>query len=72
VPGDDYHRGRRRRTPERLHGVHAVNLLLDTHALLWSTMNDPQLSKLAARLIVDPANNVFMSPASSPKHWSKE
>jgi PIN domain nuclease of toxin-antitoxin system len=39
-------------------------LLLDTHALLWYTTNDPQLSKTAEALIVDPANDVFMSPAS--------
>jgi PIN domain nuclease of toxin-antitoxin system len=41
-----------------------VRLLLDTHALLWYATNDPQLSKAAADSIVDPANDVFMSPAS--------
>jgi PIN domain nuclease of toxin-antitoxin system len=41
-----------------------VKLLLDTHALLWYTTNDPQLSKGAANAIADPANAVFMSPAS--------
>jgi PIN domain nuclease of toxin-antitoxin system len=41
-----------------------VRLLLDTHTLLWYTTNDPHLSKTAESLIVDPANDVFMSPAS--------
>ena len=37
LQGDDQSRGRGRRTPERLRGVHAVRLLLDTHAFLWFT-----------------------------------
>lgn len=41
-----------------------MRLLLDTHTLLWYTTNDPHLSKTAETLIVDPANEVFMSPAS--------
>jgi PIN domain nuclease of toxin-antitoxin system len=41
-----------------------VKLLLDTHALLWYTTNDPQLSKTAEGLIMNPGNDVFMSPAS--------
>lgn len=41
-----------------------MNLLLDTHALLWYTTSDPQLSPVAASAIADPANDVFMSPAS--------
>jgi PIN domain nuclease of toxin-antitoxin system len=41
-----------------------VKLLLDTHTLLWYVAGDPQLSKVAESLIIDPANEVFMSPAS--------
>jgi len=41
-----------------------VKLLLDTHVLLWYTTSDPQLSKTAESVIKDPANDVFMSPAS--------
>ncbi len=41
-----------------------MNLLLDTHTMLWYVASDPQLSKTAEALIVDPANEVFISPAS--------
>jgi PIN domain nuclease of toxin-antitoxin system len=41
-----------------------VNLLLDTHTLLWFALDDPQLSRAAHALIVDPANMKFVSPAS--------
>ena len=41
-----------------------MKLLLDSHTLLWYVAGDPQLSKAAEALIVDPANEVFMSPAS--------
>jgi PIN domain nuclease of toxin-antitoxin system len=41
-----------------------VKLLLDTHTLLWYVAGDPHLSKAAVALIMDPANDVFMSPAS--------
>jgi len=41
-----------------------VKLLLDTHTLLWYVVGDPQLSKTAESLTADPANDVFMSPAS--------
>jgi PIN domain nuclease of toxin-antitoxin system len=39
-------------------------LLLDTHALLWYVLNDPQLSATARALIDDPAQDVLVSPAS--------
>jgi antitoxin (DNA-binding transcriptional repressor) of toxin-antitoxin stability system len=35
LKGGDRHPQRRRRTPEGVRGVHAVRLLLDTHAFLW-------------------------------------
>ncbi len=41
-----------------------MRLLLDTHAFLWFLLNDPQLSTTAQAVIVDPLNNVEISPAS--------
>ena len=41
-----------------------MKLLLDTHSFLWFHTNDPQLSSTAQALIADPANEVFVSPAS--------
>jgi PIN domain nuclease of toxin-antitoxin system len=41
-----------------------VNLLLDTHTLLWFALGDTNLSATARQLIEDPANSKFVSPAS--------
>ena len=41
-----------------------MNLLLDTHTLLWFALNDPQLSVRAMGLIKDPKNTKVVSPAS--------
>jgi PIN domain nuclease of toxin-antitoxin system len=41
-----------------------VRLLLDTHAFLWFVLDDPQLSATAQAVIVDPLNNIEVSPAS--------
>jgi PIN domain nuclease of toxin-antitoxin system len=41
-----------------------VKLLLDTHAILWFALEDPQLSVVARSLLTDPANQLFVSPAS--------
>ena len=41
-----------------------MNLLLDTHSLLWYGLNDPKLSVVARRLILDPQNIVLLSPVS--------
>ena len=41
-----------------------MRLLLDTHALLWFYLNDPQLSARAMALILDSANVKLISPAS--------
>jgi PIN domain nuclease of toxin-antitoxin system len=41
-----------------------VNLLLDTHTLLWFALGDAKLSGVADALIRDPANTKFVSPAS--------
>ena len=41
-----------------------MRLLLDTHTLLWFALNDPQLSATATSLILDPAYENLVSPAS--------
>ena len=41
-----------------------MNLLLDTHALLWFLGDDPNLSATAKALIQDPANHKLVSVAS--------
>lgn len=41
-----------------------MNLLLDTHTLLWFALGDAQLSATARQLIEDSANTKFVSPAS--------
>lgn len=41
-----------------------MKLLLDTHAFLWFILKDSNLSATADRSIADPANDVYVSPAS--------
>lgn len=41
-----------------------MRILLDTHTLLWYALDDPSLSAVARSHIIDPANDVFISPAS--------
>lgn len=41
-----------------------MRLFLDTHAFLWFVTNDPQLSATAHALIVDPTNEIVVSPTS--------
>jgi len=41
-----------------------VNLLLDSHTLLWFLRDDPSISAAAKALIVDPGNHKFVSIAS--------
>ena len=41
-----------------------MNLLLDTHVLLWAAGASPRLTDDARALIEDPANAVFFSAAS--------
>jgi PIN domain nuclease of toxin-antitoxin system len=41
-----------------------VKLLLDTHAVLWFALNDPQLTGTASAAISDPSNETWVSPAS--------
>lgn len=42
-----------------------MNLLLDTHAVLWWLAGDPQLTSRAKNAIADPANNVYVSAATA-------
>ena len=41
-----------------------MTLLLDTHTLLWLSLDDPQLSDTARELIADLDNELWLSPAS--------
>jgi PIN domain nuclease of toxin-antitoxin system len=41
-----------------------MNLLLDTHVLLWFLADDPKLSSTAKMTITDPANLRWISPIS--------
>ena len=42
-----------------------VRLLLDTVAFIWMAEDDPALSELARERIMDPANELYLSSASS-------
>ena len=42
-----------------------MNLLLDTHVLLWWLADDPGLSERQRSAIADPANVVYVSAASA-------
>jgi PIN domain nuclease of toxin-antitoxin system len=42
-----------------------VNLLLDTHALLWLLADSSRLAPAARQLIADPVHDVFVSAASA-------
>ena len=41
-----------------------MRLLLDTHTFLWFALNDPSLCIKARDLMIDPGNEVLISPAS--------
>ncbi len=41
-----------------------MRILLDTHALLWFTIAGPQLSPTAKQTILDPTNEILISPAT--------
>jgi PIN domain nuclease of toxin-antitoxin system len=42
-----------------------VNLLFDTHALLWFLVDDQRLKPTARQLMADPLNDIFVSAASA-------
>ncbi len=39
-----------------------MRILLDTHAFLWFTLDDPQMSEIAKGSICNPQNEVLLSP----------
>ncbi len=41
-----------------------MNFLLDTHSLIWFLDGDPQLGRIARKLIEDPSNRRWISIAS--------
>ena len=41
-----------------------MRMLLDTHAFLWFLLDDPKLSTTARNAIVDPDNDIDISPAT--------
>jgi PIN domain nuclease of toxin-antitoxin system len=41
-----------------------MNLLLDTHIVIWAILDDPRLSARARSLLTDPANTVWASAVS--------
>ncbi len=41
-----------------------MNLLPDTHLLLWATIAPGRLSEVATELLEDPSNNLYFSAAS--------
>ena len=41
-----------------------MNLLLDTHVLIWALTDDARLSQKARQLILDPDNAIYYSAAS--------
>src|SRR3954468_7014479 len=53
------------RSRNRLHGNSSMQLLLDTHALLWWLSGDAALSAVARTAIADEANGIFISAASA-------
>ena len=41
-----------------------MQILIDTHAVLWFCLNDSQLSRTAQEVMTDNRNELFVSPAS--------
>jgi PIN domain nuclease of toxin-antitoxin system len=41
-----------------------VKLLLDSHTFLWHANGDPRMSPTATALLIDPANELFLSISS--------
>ena len=48
-----------------------MKLLLDTHALLWLVNGDEKLTPAARSEIANPANDLFVSVATSPPTRSR-
>ena len=41
-----------------------MRLLLDTHTFLWFLLDDPQLSTTVRNLMIEPTNDIEVSPAT--------
>lgn len=41
-----------------------MNILLDTHILIWAIEDSPRLSEKARKYILDPSNDIFYSTVS--------
>jgi PIN domain nuclease of toxin-antitoxin system len=41
-----------------------MRILLDTHAFLWFLLDDPKLSAIARQAIINPDNDIAVSPAT--------
>jgi PIN domain nuclease of toxin-antitoxin system len=41
-----------------------MNLLLDTHVLIWSVQNSPRLGTVARNALIDPSSRLWVSAAS--------
>lgn len=53
-----------RRDRKSVCGAQGLNLLLDTHLLLWAASEPKRLSAKARTLLLDPANHLVFSSAS--------
>ena len=42
-----------------------MKVILDTHTLIWATANPSRLSREAAKVVADPANEILVSAASA-------
>ena len=42
-----------------------MNLLLDTHVLIWAESKDSQLGEVARQILLDASNSILVSPVSS-------
>ena len=42
-----------------------MRALLDTHTLIWAALSRATLSRSAATIIADPANEIYVSAASA-------
>jgi PIN domain nuclease of toxin-antitoxin system len=42
-----------------------MNLLLDTHVLIWAESEDSQLGEVTRQLVLDASNSLLVSPVSS-------
>ena len=41
-----------------------MRLLLDSHSFIWFVLDQPQLSDIAREAVIEPANDILISPAT--------